>query len=99
MHDSWAVRGLEMNSRRLWIALAGYIALLVVLSLHHEMWRDEVRALSVATSGSWGEMFAALHHEGHPSLWYMILRIINSIVGASVVLPVVAMVIATVTAW
>ena len=42
--------------------------------IHHAMWRDEMQAWSLARdSGSWREIFHALHYEGHPCLWYLIL--------------------------
>jgi hypothetical protein len=31
-----------------WLALAAFICLVSFLAMYHEMWRDEVRALSVA---------------------------------------------------
>ena len=60
----------SLRSRRLWLALGGYAVMLTALAMRHEMWRDEVRALSVATrASSWAQMFADLHTEGHPAVW------------------------------
>lgn len=56
------------------------------------MWRDEVRALSVATKASgWSEMFASLHQEGHPGIWYVILRSAFELTHSNLVLPVIAL--------
>ena len=37
-----------ISGAALWTTLAVYSILLLVLGYHHEMWRDEVRAFSVA---------------------------------------------------
>jgi hypothetical protein len=75
--------------------LGAYTALIVALSFFHEMWRDEVRAWTVATDApSWGAMFAELHHEGHPALWYVVLRLGYLLTGSRFVLPVSALLIA-----
>ena len=73
--------------------------MVVVVSLSHEMWRDEVRAFSVATqSGSWGQLLSELRYEGHPILWYALLRAGFLMTGSSLVLPVLALVVATAAA-
>jgi hypothetical protein len=83
-----------------WIILGAYVALVVLLSMFHEMWRDEVRALSVAIDApSWPAMIAGLHHEGHPSLWYVILRAGYALSHSTLVLPVAALSIAIAAAW
>ena len=75
--------------------LGGYVALIVLLSFYHEMWRDEVRALTVAIdSPTWGAMLADLHHEGHPAVWYNILRAGYAVSHSNLVLPVAALAIA-----
>ena len=85
---------------RQWILLGAFAALIVFLSFFHEMWRDEVRAWTVATdAASWGAMFAELHHEGHPALWYIVLRAGNLITHSRLVLPVAAILIAIAAAW
>ena len=41
----------------------------------HTLWRDEVRAFSFALSGAnTAEMLRITHGEGHPALWYLLLR-------------------------
>ncbi len=77
-----------------------YAALISFISAHHEVWRDEVRALSIATdSRSLGEMFSALKNEGHPFLWYIILYFSSKIIQAPVVLKIVHILIATIAVY
>ena len=62
---------------------------------NHVFWRDEVRAFSIALSGkSVGEMLAGLRGEGHPAIWYLLLRGAHSISGAREALPAVAAMVA-----
>ncbi len=85
---------------QVWIPLAVFIALTSFVATRHEMWRDEVRALSVAIRApSWGAMFGDLHQEGHPALWYSLLRAGFAITHSNLVLPVLALLIGAVTAY
>lgn len=61
-----------------WLMLAGWLA------SRHVMWRDEVRALSLALTGDtpWA-MLRAVHGEGHPALWYLLLRGAHALVGTA----------------
>jgi hypothetical protein len=64
------------------------------------MWRDEVRAFSVATrAASWAEMFSWLPEEGHPALWYMLLRAGHALTGTQYVMPVIAALVGVATAY
>jgi len=57
------------------IALAVLIALQIALILTHDAWRDELQSLMLAEhSGSLRELVANLRYEGHPALWYLVLR-------------------------
>ena len=62
---------------------------------HHEYWRDEVRALSLALSAShiW-TLPLAVHGDGHPILWYLLLRVAHDIVGTPSVMPLVSFAVA-----
>ena len=85
---------------RTWAAIEAFSLLLIVLAWRHAMWRDEVRALSVAIDApSWAEMFASLHHEGHPAVWYILLRSAHAIAQSNLVLPALAIIIGVVTAY
>ena len=51
-----------------------YCGVIIYLSANHEVWRDEVRALSLVTeSNSIVNLLENLHNEGHPCLWYLLL--------------------------
>lgn len=64
------------------------------------MWRDEVRAFSIATrAASWSSLFGDLHHEGHPALWYVLLRAGFALTHSNLVLPVLALVIGIAIAY
>ena len=57
------------------ILLAAFAVLRAVSLATHEMWRDELQAWGVAndTPGI-GAFVTALRAEGHPPLWYLLLR-------------------------
>ena len=64
------------------------------------MWRDEVRAFSVATrAASWAEMFSWLPEEGHPALWYVMLRAGHAVTGSQYVMPVISALVGVATAY
>lgn len=71
-----------------WLCLVGWF-----LS-SHVFWRDEVRAFSFALSGSnIAEMLKTTHGEGHPALWYLILRGLHDLFPYREVLPIAGAVI------
>lgn len=75
-----------------------WLALVAWLLSGHVFWRDEVRAFSLALSGSnLVEMFHNVHGEGHPLLWYLILRGGHAIFPYREVLPVAGAVIGIAT--
>jgi hypothetical protein len=54
-------------------------------------WRDEVRAFSIALQGDTViDMLRGLQGEGHPALWYLLLRGAHALTGAREALPIVA---------
>ncbi len=68
-----------------WLGLAAWLA------AHHVFWRDEVRALTIALSGEGvADMLRNLQGEGHPALWYLLLRGGHVLTGAKQVLPGIA---------
>ena len=74
-----------------WIALIAFVALTIVLELNHVMWRDEVRALTVAIqSSSWSDLWRNLHTEGHPILWYAVLRVGYGVTHSVLIMPVLS---------
>src|SRR6185436_7415843 len=75
----------------------GSYALLLLFSLiHHEVWRDEVRAWSVARSARHPlELIeSTLNNEGHPALWYVLLWTGCQITDNPVVLKITSYVVA-----
>jgi len=70
------------------LLLAGWIALVGFQITRHVMWRDEVRALTIALNGdNVIAMLKGLHGEGHPALWYLLLRGAHAAFGRVEVLP------------
>ncbi|TWC05795.1 hypothetical protein FBZ93_102108 [Bradyrhizobium macuxiense] len=89
------------RDRRSWpdlLLLAGWIALAGFQIARHVMWRDEVRALTIALNGDdLIAMLKGLHGEGHPALWYLLLRGAHAVFGRVEVLPGVAFVVGLLT--
>jgi hypothetical protein len=72
-----------------------WAAIVTVAASRHEFWRDEIRALSLALSAdSLLSIPATIHGEGHPALWYLLLRASYDIFGTKAVLPVLNLLIA-----
>ena len=66
-----------------WLVLVGWFL------AGHVFWRDEVRAFSLALSGSnILDMLGNVHGEGHPALWYLILRGAHELFPYREVLPI-----------
>jgi hypothetical protein len=83
-------QGVRLGLFVLWLGLVLFIA------WHHAFWRDEVRALSLALQGeNVVEMLKSVHGEGHPALWYLLLRAAYSVVGSPIVLPLVSLGVAS----
>ena len=71
-----------------------WLVIALWLTSAHVFWRDEVRAFSLALSGpNVVEMLRNVQGEGHPALWYLILRGIHEIFPFREVLPVTGAVI------
>lgn len=84
------------------IARLALLALWMVVALwlawHHVPWRDEVRALTIALSGDTTfDMLRNLHGEGHPAIWYLLLRGGHALMQSPAVLPALAFIIAFAT--
>jgi hypothetical protein len=74
---------------------AAWWALVLLLVTRHVFWRDEVRGLTIALAGdSVPAMLRVLHGEGHPALWYLLLRGAHAIVPVRQVLPAMAFIVA-----
>jgi hypothetical protein len=84
------------NNRRLGLALyCGWLAIVLYLAVHHAVWRDEMRALSFALQGNnVFDMIRGVHGEGHPLLWYLLLRGSHALLATPRVLLIVSVVVA-----
>ncbi|HEY1606448.1 MAG TPA: hypothetical protein VGF77_12720 [Allosphingosinicella sp.] len=81
------------------ILFAAWFALALFLVLRHVFWRDEIRALSIALAGdNVFAMLRILHGEGHPALWYLMLRGAHMLVPVKQVLPAVGFAVAAASA-
>lgn len=93
-HPARALVGGVGESWRSRAAFAAIAALQIVLVTTHVHWRDEVQALLIAQeSRSLAELFANLRYEGHPALWYLVLRAASLVVPSPAVLPTVQAVV------
>ncbi len=87
--------GESARRRRLLGIVLAWAILVGLLLPGHVFWRDEVRALSIALHGDtvW-EMLRGLHGEGHPAIWYLLLRGAHALLPTPAVLPLVAVTVA-----
>lgn len=77
-----------------------WFALTSALCWSETVWRDEVRALSLALQGeNFVDMLRQMQGEGHPALWYILLRAVSLVIGSPVVLKIVALTIAAASAY
>jgi hypothetical protein len=86
----------EFEEKNIWrksilsIIFFTWLFIVITLALHHEYWRDEVRALSIVIgTSSWLEISSAIKNEGHPILWYWVLALLYPILKG-VTLPVLS---------
>ena len=89
-------------ARNRWLKLALFavwLGLVIVMEARHTFFRDEVRALSLALQGrDVGAMLAGIHGEGHPAVWYLLLRGGHALWASPAVLPVVSVCVAAAAA-
>ncbi len=77
------------------LLLAVWAGLVLFLAWHHVPWRDEVRAFSIALQGeNVVDMMRGVQGEGHPAIWYLLLRLAHSLAPVNEVLPAVALIVA-----
>ena len=65
-----------MDKKRSIIFILLWVVISIYALIHHEIWRDEMRALSIVIENTsiWN-LIADLKNEGHPILWYLMLKI------------------------
>lgn len=102
--DSWirqpvlAERPAAGNRGARWILFGVWLAVTLVLAVKHVPWRDEARAWSLMLMGkNWPNMFRTVQGEGHPYLWYVLLRAGWDVFGVPEVLRVTGLIIGVVT--
>ncbi|KQN24723.1 hypothetical protein [Sphingomonas sp. Leaf38] len=89
----------QLARDRIWTST---VALIIVLQLSlifgHRPWLDEWQALQLALqSPTLADLFRNLRYEGHPPLWYLMLRAGGALVGPYNALPVTAAMLAIAT--
>ncbi|MFM9979180.1 MAG: hypothetical protein ACKVOP_14190 [Sphingomonadaceae bacterium] len=84
-----------------WRCITALVLLLqLTLIVSHRPWFDEWQALQIALqSPTLADLLANLRYEGHPPLWYFMLRGLAFVVPTFWVLPVAALLIAIPTQW
>ncbi len=86
------------NGRFSALLTLAFAAIVLVGILNHAMWRDEVNPwLIVRDSVTMADMFAAIHYEGHPPLWYLLLRPLSLLTHDPRVMQLLHLAIATAT--
>src|SRR5262249_37319816 len=74
---------------------AVYAAIVSVVSIYHEPWRDEVVPMTlVRQAESLPDLWHTLRYEGHPILWYVALRYAYLALGSTAALKVVSVLVA-----
>lgn len=90
-----ALLGVLCESRRSVAVFVAVAAFQLVLVTTHVHWRDELQALLIAQeSSSLADLFANLRYEGHPALWYLVLRAASLLEPSPAALTVVQAVVA-----
>jgi hypothetical protein len=59
------------------ITFCMYAGLLAWAIPYHEPWADEAQAWQIARTLSFRQILPALSFEGHPGLWYLVLRLLS----------------------
>ncbi len=59
--------------------LAVYLTLHIILALNHEAWRDEAHAWIIARNTGWHGLWEMCSSDGHPILWFLILKALSSL--------------------
>ncbi|QIK79458.1 hypothetical protein G7077_11635 [Sphingomonas piscis] len=87
---------LGLQNQKRWLVAAGTLLLLQVLLVGtHVAWMDEWQALQIALqSPTLPALFANLRYEGHPALWYLLLRLLGLLLPYMWVLAVAQFMVA-----
>ncbi|XUU59498.1 hypothetical protein ACRAQ6_07865 [Erythrobacter sp. HA6-11] len=92
INDGFAASERALANRALWFALAvGLVAFQAFLIWSHKPWADELQALMIAVEApDQTTLLAWLRYEGHPPLWYWLLRALGAVFEPHLVLPLAA---------
>ena len=80
------------------VVLIVYVLLQSYFAMHHEAWRDESQAWIIAKNASFSEIWGLLPSEGHPCLWFYLLKICSMSGLSFYHLSLISIVIMTVAA-
>lgn len=70
----------------------------IAIATRHAFWADEVRAFSMATTDDdVVAMLGRIHGDGHPSLWFLLLRGVHAVFASTFVLPATAFAVGAAT--
>jgi hypothetical protein len=94
--DAWVLSGTGTD-RAIFLLILAFQA---VLTLRHEPWLDEWQALMLAVqSPTLSDLLDNLRYEGHPPLWYLLLRWVSMLTGREYASQALAMALAGFTQW
>jgi hypothetical protein len=81
----WLAKDRETDWRFTWMLCIPYLAFLIWMQAHHEMWRDEIHpwTLSRLVPGFADLVTGDRMYEGHPPLWFWYLHIWSWFVEAA----------------
>lgn len=82
------------------LVLALWIVFALIMTLNHELWRDEVRSLNLVTGiHSFPEFIEMAKYDGHPILWRSILTAMYSVLPNPVILQTASLIIGFGAVW
>lgn len=95
----WDAAERRLDAPRIWAAAVLFVfALQGAFIFSHRAWLDEWQALQIALeSPTLADLLQSLRYEGHPPLWYLLLRGVALVVPSAWVLAVTAAAIAAAT--
>jgi hypothetical protein len=82
-----------LNRHFILITTLIYFAAILITQSFHEYFRDEVRALTLATSSDSFLSLIQIKNEGHPILWFAILRLFFNVLNTPLALPIASITI------
>jgi len=95
-------RAFSIRKHRLisYIILFTWFILVLFLAIHHEIWRDEMRAYVIADkANSIFDIPELLINDGHPPLWHFLLYFVNYFVGTPLTLQIAAISISVISVF